>query len=53
MSLEPYTPLASYDIDIVDLDGSVRLTLLRRGSVNRPRRRKAELEGAQPAVAGG
>ena len=27
MSLEPYTPLASYDIDIVDLDGSVRLTL--------------------------
>ena len=27
MSLEPFTSLAGYDIDIVDLDGSVRLTL--------------------------
>ncbi len=27
MSQEPFMPLAGYDIDIVDLDGSVRLTL--------------------------
>ena len=27
MRLEPYMPVAGYDIDIVDLDGSVRLTL--------------------------